>query len=175
MDTETALQFLRDHQPLADDFSESGEELSEADSIMINEVLIYFHENYDERCVPLILNCFGNGDGYGVYLYALRAISIYPANVVIPALAKSLTNKSGGVRWWSSQIAATYGQTDSCLIAPLLSYLQEDGNDERMYCVYALEPLWNNDVENALIKQLEREKNPTVAQCIEELLGSKRK
>ncbi len=62
MTTDDALDFLRRHQPMPDD-----EVLTEDLIQQYDEVRQHFIDSPDQRCIPLFLGSFGDGDGFGVY------------------------------------------------------------------------------------------------------------
>src|SRR5262245_1280942 len=132
MITREALDFLQRHQPMPSTDACSDETISR-----FNEVRQYFLEHPDNRCVPLFLHAFGEGDLHGVYVLVEDTILAHPKEVVIPALASALTSSHSGVRYWSAQIAANY--TDEILIEPLVGLLLRGGLDERIAAVVALE------------------------------------
>jgi uncharacterized protein YjbI with pentapeptide repeats len=63
---------------------------------------------YDEKAVPLLLNSFGRGSGFGVYQLVSDVIRLFPQPVVIAALKQSLLSRHSGVRSWGWQIALEF-------------------------------------------------------------------
>ena len=47
-----------------------------------DDVRKHFVSHPDNRCVPLLLNAFGEGDGHGVYQLVEDAVLSHPADVV---------------------------------------------------------------------------------------------
>src|SRR5215207_5765235 len=88
----------------------------------------FFLTNRDERCVPLLLNSFGEGDAHGVYQLVEDVILAFPHEVVVPALEESLRNPAGSVRYWSAQIAASYPRQE--LAPPLIDLLRRGNLEE---------------------------------------------
>jgi HEAT repeat protein len=164
MTTDEALNFLRSHQPLPPTSEVSNELLRRLD-----EVRRHFAENPDERCVGLLLNAFGKGDGHGVYQLIEDAILAHDKEVVIPALQQSLLNRAGSVRYWSAQIAANY--PDPELVTPLVRVLTEGDLDERLAAVTALEGIQIPEAGAALEKALQDEQDFRVQNLIREVLG----
>ena len=165
MTTDEALQFLQSHQPLP-----PTREVSESLLRQFSEVRKHFAAHPDNRCVPLLLNSFGEGDGHGAYQLVEDTIRAHPENVVIPALLDALRNQSGSVRYWNAQIAAIYARPE--LLAPLAEILQRGNLDERIAAVTALEaigtPEARRELENALRSDVEDE----VKEFIREALGT---
>ena len=65
-----AIEFLKTVQPLPDD-----SELSEELIAQYDEVRKHFIKSPNELAVPLLLNSFGDGDGFGVYQLVEDAIA----------------------------------------------------------------------------------------------------
>jgi HEAT repeat protein len=166
MNTDEALAFLKGHQPLP-----ATDEISEALLRRFDEVCAFFAENPDERCVGLLLNAFGRGDGHGVYQMVEDTILKQDRNVVISALQQSLANRSGSVRFWSAQIAALF--PSPLLIVPLVQVLAEGDDDERMAAVMGLEGIRSPEVVAALERALRSERDPEVQGLIHELLAER--
>lgn len=164
MTTDEALSFLRTHQPLP-----PTSEVSDALLRRFDEVRRLFAENPNERCVGLLLNAFGQGDGHGVYQLVEDTILAHDRDVVIAALQQSLLNRAGSVRYWSAQIAANYPAPE--LVTPLVQVLTEGDLDERMAAVTALEGIQTPEVVAALEMALQSEQDSHVQNLIREVLG----
>ncbi|SKB09760.1 hypothetical protein SAMN02745166_05182 [Prosthecobacter debontii] len=164
MTIDDALQFLRNHQPLPPTEGMSDELLQR-----FEEVRKFLIANPDERCVSLLLNCFGEGDAYGVYQLVEDAILAFPDEVVIPALADSLRNPAGSVRYWSAQIAANYPSQE--LAEPLIELFNRGNLDERVAAVTALEvlgtPQARVEMEKALSADIEDELKTMIREALE--------
>jgi len=164
MTIDDALQFLRDHQPMPPTESASDDLVRRFD-----EVRKFFIANPDERCVDLLLNSFGKGDAHGVYQLVEDAILAFPDEVVVPALAGSLRNPAGSVRYWSAQIAANYPSQE--LAEPLIDLLKHGNLDERVAAVTALELLGTQQVraemEKALSANIEDEVKKVIRQALD--------
>ncbi|WP_321414144.1 hypothetical protein [uncultured Desulfobacter sp.] len=107
MNKEDAIVFFLKYQPLPND----GEEL-EAIISVFDDVLKYFLDNPDPECIPLFLNCFGQGSGYGVYQLIEDVISKHNESDVIPHLKNALQSKYSSVRYWCAQIAERFESED---------------------------------------------------------------
>ena len=101
-----------------------------------NEVRLFFLNHPDVRCVPLLLNSFGEGDGHGIYQLVEDTIAIYPEEIVVPALIKSLSSPYQSVRAWNAEIAANY--TGLELVEPLQQLLVHGSTDESHAAANAL-------------------------------------
>lgn len=154
MTIEDAIKFLQNHQPLPPTKDISDQILKEFD-----EVLKFLRTQPDERCVRLLLNCFGEGDGHGVYQLVEDTILAFPYEDVVRALSSSLRNPKGSVRYWSAQIASNYPRHD--LIAPLVDLLKYGNVDERIAAVTALEvsgnPQAREEMKKAVSEDIEDE------------------
>jgi HEAT repeat protein len=164
MTIDEALQFLRDHQPLP-----PTERMSDDFIRLFDEVRKFFIANPDERCVGLLLNCFGEGDAHGVYQLVEDTILTFPAEVVVPALVGSLRNPAGSVRYWSAQIAANYPHQE--LAEPLIDLLKQGNLDERVAAVTALEVIGTPQVRGAMKNALGADIESEVKTMIREALG----
>jgi HEAT repeat protein len=103
MNSETALAFLRQHQPLPPTRDVSDQLLKEFDDIRK-----YFASNIDPRCLPLLLGALGEGDGHGIYQRIADTLRQYPETEVVHALKETLQSPNEAVRTWSAEIAALY-------------------------------------------------------------------
>ncbi|WLQ16753.1 hypothetical protein O5O45_12575 [Hahella aquimaris] len=153
MNIDKALEFLRKHQPLPAD-----EDVSEADIDMLNQVRELLISNPDERAIPLVLNAFGDGGGFGVYQVCDDIFRPFKPEAVLPHLKNALASKHYGVRYWASQWAMEINSID---IAPEINSMLKnpEDTDAHYYCVAALIDIWG------------KTKNPFVSKSIIELGG----
>ena len=157
MDSEIAIEFLKNHQPLNPD-KELGEEIKTFD-----DVRRYFASNYDVRCIELLLNAFGDGDGFGVYQLVEDTIQVYPHDLVIPILNKALLSPHRSVRYWNSQIAALF--PDERLVGNLKLLLLEDF-DIRFHTTVALLQINSPKTRNILLEHLGHEEKSEIRELI---------
>jgi hypothetical protein len=169
MEVEAALAFLSEHQPLPAD-----SDLSEELITRYNDVRRYFIASPDPRCIPLFLNSFGEGSGFGVYQVVDDVLHKYSAEQVVPHLKAGLGSPYAGVRYWCTHWAADFPSPD--LIPGLTSILTSQADHECHYfAVCALEQLSPQTgpapiaavLEPALTGPLE----PDVRALIEEVLA----
>ena len=163
MSIDDALQFLREHQPLP-----PTDEIPDALLRRFNEVREFFVANPDPRCVALLLNSFGEGDGHGVYQLVEDVIRAFPDEVVVTALVASLRNAVGSVRYWSAEIAAIRPSPD--LVEPLIELLNHGNLDERLAAVAALEVLGTPKARIAMERALITDDHDDVKSWIREAL-----
>lgn len=165
MTTDEAFQFLRSHQPLPPSSNEVSEEILRR----FDDVRKHFAAHPDDRCVSLLLNSFGEGDGHGIFQLVEDTILAHPESVVIPALLAGLKSPHSSVRRWNAEIAANYRRPE--LVPPLVEILKHGGIDERFAAVIALDLIGTSDakagLENALRLDIEEE----VRDAIREALG----
>jgi hypothetical protein len=159
MTTDEALHFLRLHQPLPPTREISGDLLKRLD-----EVRKHFTVNPDNRCVPLLLNVFGEGDGHGVYQLVEDTILAHPENIVILALLEGLRSPHSSVREWNAEIAANYPRPE--LVIPLIQMFRRGSFDERMSAVAALDVIGTSEVKRELEKLLETDIEGEVREAI---------
>jgi HEAT repeat protein len=121
MDTCEAVEFLRAHQPMPPD-TELTEELITAWDAATNALAA----STNPAVPSLILNSFGQGNGFGVYQIVDDVLRSLPRERVIAALRESLGSSVRSVRSWSMEMAMDF--VDVSLIPPALQIL--DGPDE---------------------------------------------
>lgn len=131
MTNDEALRFLAEHQPMPNTAVVSEKLLQQ-----LNAILEHFETYLDDRCIPLLLNVFGEGDGHGVYQLVDSVILRYPVASVVPHLRLSLSNPRRCARYWATQIAAHYQHTN--LIAPLLDLAVSEDSILRETSLFAL-------------------------------------
>lgn len=163
MNVDDGLEFLKNHQPLPPTLL-----LSETLIHTFDEIRIFFSKNLDERCVSLLLNSFGEGDGYGVYQLVEDTILKYPDDVVVTALVKGLRNPAGSVRYWCAQIAVNYRREE--LKEPLIELLRQGNVDEQIAAVMALEVLESSDAHLAMMDLLSSDIKDEVRNLILKIL-----
>ncbi|HZH62199.1 MAG TPA: HEAT repeat domain-containing protein [Metabacillus sp.] len=166
MDKNEAIDFLKNNQPLPEDnILELHPELIKK----YDDVRKYFLANPDPICIPLFLNSFGNGSGFGVYQLIEDVLVKYSHEQVVPHLIESLNSKWYGVRYWTAQIASLF--PDKRLIDPLKKLLKESDPDIRSAAITALAQI--NDYQALrLIKNAQlQEDDPSVLEIINDVLG----
>lgn len=163
MTTNEALQFLREHQPLPPTRVIEDAVIQEFD-----RVVKHFGTHLDARCVPLILNAFGEGDGHGVYQVVEDTILRYPDNVVVPSLLEGLRSPIRSVRTWNAEIAANYPNPE--LASPLIQLLWRGDVDERSAAVIALARYPLHEIEPELTKALNADMEAEVTDLIRDVL-----
>ncbi len=167
MTTEEALNFLRQHQPMPPTVELSDDLIKHFD-----DVLQHFTMHRDNRCVPLLLNSFGEGDAHGVYQLVEDVIVRFPNDTVIQALKNGLSSRHRSVRYWNAQIAANYPEPQ--LILPLLDLLRNGNLDERTAAITALERVPSQRVYNELNSMLNTNVESEVKELIQKILGARR-
>ncbi|PEC48164.1 HEAT repeat domain-containing protein [Bacillus sp. AFS096315] len=163
MDIKQALYFLKEHQPLPSD-----EELDEETLRILDETRKYFIENPSLECIPLFLNVFGDGSGFGVYQLIEDVIVQFSNKEVVPHLLKSLQSDYKGVRYWSAQIAASF--PDNQLIKPLSLLINEKDSDIRSVAYTALGEIQDKLVLSILKSALRNEKEPDNYELLQDII-----
>ncbi|WP_129692171.1 HEAT repeat domain-containing protein [Gottfriedia acidiceleris] len=163
MDIKQALSFLKEHQPLPSD-----EELDEETLRELDETRKYFIENPFLECIPLFLNVFGDGSGFGVYQLIEDVIVQFSNEEVVPHLLKSLQSDHKGVRYWSAQIALSF--PDNQLIKPLSLLINEKESDIRYVAYTALGEIQDKLVLSILKSALRNEKEPDNYELLEDII-----
>jgi hypothetical protein len=163
MDKETALTFLRQHQPMPPDNQLTEEFIQEYD-----EIRQYFISHPDPECIPLFLNSFGDGSGFGVYQLVEDAINIYSPDQVVPHLIEALRSNYPSVRYWCAQIAEYFPVPE--LVDPLQELLFSRDRDIRSAAASALEGITDRRVDALLQQALKFEADPDLyVQLTEEI------
>lgn len=157
MNNDEALHFLADNQPLPPD-ALLGERIQ-----MFDEIRTFFKENYDPRCIPFLLNAFGEGDGFGVYQLVEDTVMRYPVDLVLPELQRALNSPHRGIRYWNAQIAALFPNAE--LVEHLEPLLKEDF-DMRYAAVTALSHIQTTSSLSALRAHLTNELNDEIRELI---------
>ncbi len=163
MNRQSAIRFLRNNQPLPGDDDLTEQLISEYD-----EVRRYFLENKDVDCVPLFLNSFGDGSGFGVYQLVERVIVQFNKNEVLPHIVKALGSEHRGVKRWCVEIAASF--PDPGLINSLEKLLLDDDSDTRIMACLSLDAVGGDEVIIILKSALKNEKNEDVLEVLEDIL-----
>lgn len=168
MTQDEALSFLKNHQPLSDDAMLEQDVIKKYD-----EVRKFFLNNPDPICIPLFLNSFGNGSGFGVYQLIEDVLALYPEEQVIRHLKEALRSEYNGVRYWSSQIASSF--PDSDLIPPLVELLNEQDSDARFSVISALAQIKDESIISIIQKAKSIEVDTEVLELIEDVLNELQK
>jgi hypothetical protein len=120
-----ATAFLEAHQPMPLD-----SQLTEALATSFDLAVRALAGSTDPRAPSLILNSFGDGDGFGTYQLVDDVLRSLPRDRVIEALRESLRSPHTSVRSWSMDMALDY--VDDSLVAPALELLTSGSVDERI-------------------------------------------
>ncbi|WP_276381637.1 HEAT repeat domain-containing protein [Flavobacterium sp. H4147] len=150
MNTELAIQFLENHQPMPSD-----EDLSEKLIQTYDEVRRHFLKVPDKRCISLFLNSFGNIDGFGVYQLVEDVILQFQKEDVIPILIKTLKSDYYSVRYWCAMISANYPSLE--LLSTLKNLLYEDDFDIKAASLTSLSMYKFEETVEILKKYIEYE------------------
>ena len=170
MDREEGLRFLRAHQPLPPDTSLDEETVRGFDAVRD-----FFAANPDAECIPLFLNAFGDGMGFGTYQMCDDVFRAYPQSSLTPHLAAALSSPHRGVRWWAAHWAMDF--TTPELVTPLVQVLanQED-DDAHYFCLAALKFIWKEhgttEALTALQRRAETETDPDRIELLREALSA---
>ena len=160
-----AFDFLKTVQPLPDDIALSKELIERYD-----EVRKHFVDFPNELAVPLLLNSFGNGDGFGVYQLVEDAISGVNPDKVVTHLANALASPSASVRYWAAQISSNYDNAN--LIDSLVHLLSDESSDTRMAALISLEKYIDNNMHSVIRELRSAESNNEIVQLYDDILES---
>jgi hypothetical protein len=163
MTTDEALRFLAEHQPMPDTEGATEQQLRQ-----LAAILKHFQTHCDERCIPLLLNIFGEGDGHGVYPMVGRVIRRFPESVVVSHLRNGLSSPRRSVREWSAEIALSYHH--ECLIEPLIDLAMCEDQTLREISMFALSRYEAGTVVPLLNAARERPMDKNIRQEIDDLI-----
>ena len=134
MNTERALSFLKLHQPMPADLFWTDELSNE-----YIKITNYFITHPNIECIPLLLNSFGEGDGLGTYQLVEDVLFKFNPREVIPHLIQALYSEHESVKYWTTQICASF--PDERMIKPLLILINSSEWGTRYFCYFALEQI----------------------------------
>tara|TARA_Y100000034_G_C6717251_1_gene317142 strand:+ start:162 stop:578 length:417 start_codon:yes stop_codon:yes gene_type:complete len=122
MNTEQAIEFLEQNQPMASDT-----EITQVECNHYLEILSHFEQNPDDRCVSLLINSVGANTGLGMYEKIGDVLLTQNRDVVTNELKFALANSTESVKyrccWWAADLDI-WGVAE--LIWPLRSSKNED-------------------------------------------------
>ena len=164
MDLEYALSFLKANQPMPNDENLDTKLIGEYDTVRK-----FFMSNPDERCIPLFLNSFGDGSGYGVYQLVEDVLKKYSKEMVLPHLLKAIKSNSWGIRYWGTQIALEF--SDKSLLSQLEKGIAESDVDIRATSIIALSQI-KCDRAIKILKEAQKNENECdIKELIEQVLS----
>jgi hypothetical protein len=164
MNDKDAIAFLKKYQPLPDD----GEEL-EAIIKDFDEVRLFFLENPNPECIPLFLNCFGNGSGYGIYQLVEDVIFKHDQLAIIHHLNKALYSNYESVRYWCAQIAEQLDSED--LLDGLINVYEKGNDDAKCASLTALSGIHHEKVIELAKKVLKEEKDEVLLEIADDIVN----
>lgn len=122
MNSEEAIAFLRQHQPMPSDFDITNEE-----GETFARILKHFQSHVDDRCIPFLIRSVSTDTGLGMYEHINSVLIFHSRDAVVPHLRDGLLDGSAGVKyrccWWAADVDAW---ELAPLIEPLLTHENED-------------------------------------------------
>ncbi|MCM3270652.1 HEAT repeat domain-containing protein [Paenibacillus elgii] len=164
MNSAQAIMFLKNNQPFSRDTEAKFEVIQK-----YNDVRVHFLNHPDPQCIPLFLNSFGEGSGFGVYQLIEEVLMKFSVEQVLPHLITALKSEHTGVRYWCSHIAASF--PNPSLLAPLTNLLRDPDPDIRCAAVTALSQIEDDRIIGVLTGFLEKQEDPDVIDLIQEALN----
>ncbi len=161
---ESALDFLRNHQPMPNTDKVDCEDLLREYDNVIN----FFISHPDIRAVPLFFGSFGGGDGHGVYQYVHEVIKAFPVDVIAPHIIMALHSESEDIRAYAGEFSF-HLKPYAPLIRPLFERLTDPNPDIRTCAVYGLSFQHSKFLKESLIELCENEKEQDVKAAYAEL------
>lgn len=168
MTKDEAIAFLRKHQPLPSDAEITQEQIDTFD-----EVRKYFTANPDPECIPLMLNAFGDGSGFGVYQVCDDVFRHFDQSQLTPHLSDALQSPHISVRNWAAEFAVQFGADE--LVGPLIRYLDSPIDAEgHFFALSALGFIWresqNHEVLRYFVSRKQMETNSDLIVILNEVL-----
>ncbi len=172
MTKDEAIKFLEKNQPLPSD-----EGLSQDQVNTFAAIRKYIIEEPDPIFIPLMLNAFGNGSGFGVYQVCDDVFRKYPKEQIVPHLSVALQSPHWGVRYWASQWAMNF--PDESLIPILEKVANDEHEDCHYFAISSLESIWRVTGSQKALKIIENQRkiysDPELIELIDEILGEANK
>jgi hypothetical protein len=134
MSTQQALAFFRRHQPFPRDLEFTEELIAEFDAA--RQTLA---ESRVVESIPLLLNCFGEGDGLGRYQLMEDLLRKFDMVEVLPHLIRALESEDRNVQYWCAQLAENFPSI--ALIEPLEKLVAQGNEDISTAASTALEQI----------------------------------
>ncbi len=163
MNRDHALAFLQQNQPLPED-AELAKKIQE-----FVEVRDYFLANPDPACVPLFLNCFGEGSGCGVYQTVEDVVGKHDGDLVVESLKEALLSIHPSVRYWCAQISENYTSTD--LVDGLINVYNSGNSDAKCAALTALSNYDDSRVIGLARKALKDERDDDLLEIAEDIIS----
>lgn len=131
MNLDTALEFLRRHQPMPSDA-----ELTSEDALKLAECADVARATKDERFIALLIGAFGMGTGHGVYETVVGTLVTFDRDNLIPVVANGLNCGVRSVEYWCCDIAGEL--CDSTIVDALIDKTLEPSSEVRERAVASL-------------------------------------
>jgi len=162
MDTETALQFLHDHQPMPD-------QPDQALMKRFQTVLLFFSDQPDPRCIPLLINAFGLFDDIHLYETLNQILRRFEPETVVPHIVEACRSHYPSVRFAAADVATHFPHPD--LIEPLSELAREGAVLIRLTSIVALERIGGPAVHALARERLPLESDGEIRGILEDILG----
>ncbi len=142
MNNNQAIEFLKNHQPMPPTKSTTPED---SDSLCPDELMMeydsvrkYFMEHPDEKAIPLFLNSFSFGDGYGVYQLVEDYLWLFPKETVTPYLVEAVASQSDSVQYWAVLFSSSYINDSYVLRDKIVELLEHGTSEVKEACIVTL-------------------------------------
>jgi len=162
LDLDSALAFLRAHQPLPHDG-----ELEDDHRRALRDAIVVLRAHPAPEALPLLLGVPGGEDP--MYAQIDRALGAFPDAARAAALRDALSADSPHVRYWAAHAAASH--PSEAHVEPLAALLREDDYDMRAAAISALARVEADAAKEALDAWLPEEEDPLLRGFIREALG----
>lgn len=175
---ESALAFLRAHQPMPDtNECECGDLIYQW-----GQVCKYFIKNPAIEAVPLFLGSFGDEDGYDVYQDFDDLLRRFNPVEVVPFLIEALSSPSVAIRYQTAAACTGVSSNEPTYLEALLSRVEDFDEDEyvRANCARALfyrlekesylDDVYRKRLEIILVKEQNEEQNEYIIEYLNDLL-----
>jgi hypothetical protein len=160
--TEARL-FLLDNQPLPPDDKISQDQLNSFD-----QVRLFLADNPDESFIPLMLNAFGDGSGYGLYQVCDNVFRCFSTPKMAPHLEAAMRSPHKGVRYWATHWAPEF--PDESLIPVLSERTRDKEADTDFFAIFALSVIFQRTGNRKALEILKRRREGETDQELLEVI-----
>lgn len=146
---EEILNFLKNNQPLPDENNITDEQIN-----MYRNSIEYLDYVYaDERCIPLLLNCFGSWYLFEIDKHVEFILLKFDKEIVEPYLIDALKSKNMYVRYWATHYACTFLSEKNIYLLETIVLNKNEYEETRLFALIAMSFI-NEEKTNKYIKEL---------------------
>lgn len=151
MNYDEIIEFLNKNQPFPKE-----DKITDKDVDMYIKSLKYLEEVYiDERCIPLLLNCFRSWYLFEIDKVVEPILLKFDKDIVEPYLLESLKSENEYVRFWSACYACSFlSEKNIKLLEKIVENKKED-HDTRLFALMSMSFI-SEEKTNKFIEKLNK-------------------